>query len=98
MKKLFFVLAFLLSTYAFAGTFEEKYITYKQRKVTYYEEKLATLEHVDAILALARAEVANYINKVTANYTVSIDTINTFIVRVDKDVYVVTVIYTLIVE
>lgn len=99
MKRLLFVLAFLLSTcLLYAGTFEEKFITYNQRKVTYYEEKLATLEQVDAILALARAEVANYINKVTADYTVSIDTINTFIVRVDKNVYVVTVIYTLIVE
>ena len=99
MKRLLLIpLLFLLNSVLYAGTFEEKFISYNQRKVTYYEEKLATLEHVDTILALARAEVANYINKVTADYTVSIDTINTFIVRVDKDVYVVTVIYTLILE
>lgn len=99
MKRLLLVLAFLLNACLLsAGTFEEKFISYNQRKVTYYEEQLATLEQVDTILALSRAEVANYINKVTANYTVSIDTINTFIVRVDTDVYAVTVIYTLIVE
>ena len=98
MKRLLFALLFLLSSTLYAGTFEEKFISYNQRKVTYYEEKLATIEQVDTILALSRAEVANYINKVTANYSVSIDTINTFIVRVYRDVYVVTVIYTLILE
>ena len=98
MKRLLFALLFLLSSALHAGTFEEKFISYNQRKVTYYEEQLSTLEQVDAVLALSRAEVANYINKVNTNYSVSIDTINTFIVRVDTDVYAITVIYTLIVE
>lgn len=98
MKKLFFVLAFLLSTYAFAGTFEEKYITYKQRKVTYCEEQLVLLENVDSVLSIARKEVAEYIKSTPIGCTISIDTINIFIIRITETDYNVVVIYTLLIE
>ena len=98
MKKLFFVLAFLLSTYAFAGTFEEKYVTYKQRKVTYCEEQLVPLENVDSVLSIARKEVAEYIKSVPIGYTISIDTINIFVIRITETDYNVVVIYTLLIE
>ena len=98
MKKLFFVLAFLLSTYAFAGTFDEKYITYKQRKVTYCEEQLVLLENVDSVLSIARKEVAEYIKSVPIGYTISIDTINVFVIRITETDYNVVVIYTLLIE
>lgn len=99
MKRLLFALLFLLSACLLhAGTFEEKFITYNQRKVTYCEEKLATKEQTDAVLLFAKQEVDAYVRKLLVDYTVSIDTISTFIVRVDTNVYAVTVIYTLIVE
>lgn len=98
MKKLFFVLAFLLSTYMFAGTFDEKYITYKQRKVTYYEEQLVLLENVDSVLSTARKEVAEYVKSVPIGCTTSIDTINVFVVRITETDYSVVVIYTLLIE
>ena len=98
MKKLFFVLACLLSTYAFAGTFDEKYITYKQRKITYCEEQLVLLENVDSVLSIARKEVAEYIKSVPIGYTISIDTINVFVIRITETDYNVVVIYTLLIE
>ena len=98
MKRLLFALLFLLSSALYAGTFEEKYITYNQRKVTYCHERLASLEQTDAVISFAKYEVADYIKRIAVDHTVSIDTISTFVVRVDTNVYAVTVIYTLIVE
>ena len=98
MKRLLFALAFLFSTYVFAGTFDETYITYNQRKITYYEEQLTTLEKVDAVIASSRNEVYAYIKDLPFGTAVSIDTINTFIIRITDTEYNVVVIYTLIVE
>lgn len=98
MKKLFFVLAFLLSTYVFAGTFDEQYITYKQCKITYYEEQLVRLENVDSVLSVARKEVAEYIKSVPVGYTINIDNIGVFVIRMTETDYKVVVIYTLLKE
>lgn len=99
MKRLLFALAFLLSTCTlFAGTFDEKYITYNQRKVTYCEEQLVPLEKVDSVNSIARKEVADYIKSLPIGCTASIDTINVFIIRITETEYDVVVIYTLLVE
>ena len=98
MKRLLFALAFLLSTYAYAGTFDEKYITYNQRKTTYYEEQLVPLEKVDSVLSIARKEVADYMRNLPIGYTASIDTVNIFVIRITETDYNVVVIYTLLIE
>ena len=98
MKRLLFALLFLLSSTLYAGTFDEKYITYNQRKTTYYEEQLVPLENVDSVLSFARKEVSDYIRKIPIGYTASIDTINVFIIRITETDYNVVVIYTLLIE
>ena len=98
-KPLMFALLFLLSAYAiFAGTFDEQYITYNQRKVTYYEEQLVPLEKVDAVISSSRNEVYAYIKDLSFGATVNIDTINLFVIRITDTDYNVVVIYTLIIE
>ena len=98
MKRLLFALLFLLSTTLYAGTFDEKYITYNQRKITYYEEQLVPLENVDSVISFARKEVSDYIRKLPIGCTASIDTINMFIIRITETEYNVVVIYTLLIE
>lgn len=98
MKRLLSALLFLLSSTLYAGTFDEKYITYNQRKTTYYEEQLVPLENVDSVLSFARKEVSDYIRKIPIGYTASIDTINVFIIRITETDYNVVVIYTLLIE
>ena len=98
MKRLLFALLFLLSSTLYAGTFDEKYITYNQRKTTYYEEQLVPLEKVDSVLSIARKEVADYIRSLPIGYTASIDTVNMFVIRITETDYNVVVIYTLLIE
>lgn len=98
MKRLLFALLFLLSSALYAGTFDEKYIAYNQRKVTYYEEQLVPLENVDYVLSVARKEVSEYIKSIPIGCATSIDTINVFIIRITETEYNVVVIYTLLIE
>ena len=98
MKRLLFALLFSISCALYAGTFDEKYITYNQRKITYYEEQLVPLENVDSVISFARKEVSEYIKSLPIGRTASIDTINVFIIRITETDYNVVVIYTLLIE